>query len=142
MIAKLGGRQVGYELDENLNWAVSREELDKKFAKAKKEGLDVKALAMINPGNPSGNVMTHCDIQVITEFCEEHGIVLLADEVYQRYERIIYISLRLLERRNDTTHRNDTRVHLILTICLAAFSLFLVFSHNHQVMCMLRVRNL
>ncbi len=83
LIAKLGGRQVGYHLDETMNWAVSREELDKRFAKAVKEGLEVKALAMINPGNPSGNVMTHCDIQVITEFCAEHGIVLLADEVYQ-----------------------------------------------------------
>jgi aspartate/methionine/tyrosine aminotransferase len=83
LIAKLGGRQVGYELDESLNWAVSREELETKLNKAQKDGLDVKALAMINPGNPSGNVMTHCDIQVITEFCANHGIVLLADEVYQ-----------------------------------------------------------
>ena len=83
LIAKLGGRQVSYDLDESLNWAVSREELDTKLEKAKKKGLEVKALAMINPGNPSGNVMTHCDIQVITEFCSDHGIVLLADEVYQ-----------------------------------------------------------
>lgn len=83
LISKLGGRQVGYELDESLNWVVSREELDKRLAKAKKEGLDVKALAMINPGNPSGNVMTHEDIQVILEFCEENGIVVLSDEVYQ-----------------------------------------------------------
>jgi alanine transaminase len=83
LIAKLGGRQVGYELDESLNWAVRRSELDKQLAKAQKEGLDVKAMAMINPGNPSGNVMTHCDIQVVVEFCAEHGIVLMADEVYQ-----------------------------------------------------------
>jgi len=83
LIAKLGGRQVGYFLDEDRNWAVSREELDRKYEKAKKDGLDVKALAMINPGNPSGNLMTHCDIQTIAEFCAEHGIVMLADEVYQ-----------------------------------------------------------
>jgi alanine transaminase len=83
LIAKLGGRQVGYELDESLNWAASREELDKKLKQSKEKGLDVKALAMINPGNPSGNVMTHCDIQIITEFCAENGIVMLADEVYQ-----------------------------------------------------------
>ena len=83
LIAKLGGRQIGYNLDEDINWAVTREELDKQYAKAKKEGLDVKALAMINPGNPSGNLMTHCDIQTVAEFCTEHGIVLLADEVYQ-----------------------------------------------------------
>jgi alanine transaminase len=50
LIAKLGGRQVGYELDEELNWAVSREELDRRLAKARKEGLEVRALAMINPG--------------------------------------------------------------------------------------------
>eukprot|EP00532_Pseudo-nitzschia_australis_P005090 CAMPEP_0168183356 /NCGR_PEP_ID=MMETSP0139_2-20121125/12494_1 /TAXON_ID=44445 /ORGANISM="Pseudo-nitzschia australis, Strain 10249 10 AB" /LENGTH=623 /DNA_ID=CAMNT_0008104569 /DNA_START=295 /DNA_END=2166 /DNA_ORIENTATION=- len=83
LISKLGGRQVGYELDEDLNWAVSREELERKLEKAKSKGLEVKALAMINPGNPSGNVMTHCDIQTLTEFCNAHGIVLLADEVYQ-----------------------------------------------------------
>eukprot|EP00531_Pseudo-nitzschia_arenysensis_P014402 CAMPEP_0116149750 /NCGR_PEP_ID=MMETSP0329-20121206/19144_1 /TAXON_ID=697910 /ORGANISM="Pseudo-nitzschia arenysensis, Strain B593" /LENGTH=681 /DNA_ID=CAMNT_0003646145 /DNA_START=150 /DNA_END=2195 /DNA_ORIENTATION=- len=83
LISKLGGRQVGYELDEGLNWAVSREELESKLEKAQSKGLEVKALAMINPGNPSGNVMTHCDIQTLTEFCNTHGIVLLADEVYQ-----------------------------------------------------------
>jgi len=83
LIAKLGGRQVGYELDEGSQWAVSREELEARLAEAEKQGLEVKALAMINPGNPSGNVMTHCDIQVLTEFCAEKGIVLLADEVYQ-----------------------------------------------------------
>lgn len=83
LIAKLGGRQIGYYLDEGLNWAVTREELDKQYAKAKKEGLEVRALAMINPGNPSGNLMTHCDIQTVAEFCAENGIVLLADEVYQ-----------------------------------------------------------
>ena len=83
LIAKLGGRQVSYELDESLNWAVSREELESKLAEAKKDGIEVRALAMINPGNPSGNVMTHCDIQVFTEFCAEHGILLMADEVYQ-----------------------------------------------------------
>lgn len=109
LISKLGGRQVGYELDESLNWSVSREELDRRLNKAKKEGIDIKALAMINPGNPryvkldlrilcfvfgsrnsqfysfckSGNVMTHEDIQVLLEFCDENGIVCLADEVYQ-----------------------------------------------------------
>lgn len=83
LISKLSGRQVGYELDETLNWSVSREELELKLEKAKSSGLDVKALAMINPGNPSGNVMTHCDIQTLTEFCNNNGIVLLADEVYQ-----------------------------------------------------------
>mmetsp|Transcript_8273 Transcript_8273/g.24874 ORF Transcript_8273/g.24874 Transcript_8273/m.24874 type:complete len:710 (-) Transcript_8273:70-2199(-) len=83
LIAKLGGRQVGYDLDESLNWAVSREELETKLSKARGDGLDVRAMTMINPGNPSGNVMTHEDVRIIAQFCSDHGIVLLADEVYQ-----------------------------------------------------------
>lgn len=83
LIAKLGGRQVGYDLDEAADWSVSREELESKLRKAQRDGLNVRALAMINPGNPSGNVMTHDDVATIAEFCAEHGIVLLADEVYQ-----------------------------------------------------------
>jgi alanine transaminase len=47
---------VGYELDESMNWSVSREELDKRYKKAVKEGLNVKALAMINPGRLDNSV--------------------------------------------------------------------------------------
>ena len=53
IIARLGGRQVGYELDESLGWAVTEEELDKRHKEAKENGLNVKAMALINPGNPT-----------------------------------------------------------------------------------------
>jgi alanine transaminase len=39
---------------------------------------------MINPGNPTGQVMKREDIETICTFCVDNGIVLLADEVYQR----------------------------------------------------------
>jgi hypothetical protein len=84
LIALLGGRKVGYELDEDLQWAVTREELEGQLAKAKSQGLHVKGLAMINPGNPTGQVMQRQDIEVLCSFCADHGIVLMADEVYQR----------------------------------------------------------
>lgn len=48
------------------------------------EGLNVKALALINPGNPTGQVLSREDLEVICRFCAKNGIVLLADEVYQR----------------------------------------------------------
>ena len=57
---------MGYELDESLNWAVSRDELERKLAGAKEKGLEVRAMALINPGNPSGNVMTHCGTYLIS----------------------------------------------------------------------------
>ena len=84
LIAKLGGRQVGYGLDEENNWSASVKELNMRLEQAQDDGLDIKALAIINPGNPTGQVFSREDLEVICKFCAENGIVLLADEVYQR----------------------------------------------------------
>jgi len=84
LIAKLAGRQVGYYLDESNNWAADEAELNKRLEEAQQHGLDVKALALINPGNPTGQVYTREELATICKFCAENGIVLLADEVYQR----------------------------------------------------------
>jgi len=84
LIGRLGARQVGYYLDEEKGWAVSEEELKMRWDAAKADGLKVKALALINPGNPTGQVLKREDLEVICRFCARNGIVLLADEVYQR----------------------------------------------------------
>ena len=39
---------------------------------------------MINPGNPTGQVLSEEDVFTICKFCCANGIVLLSDEVYQR----------------------------------------------------------
>eukprot|EP00579_Thalassiosira_antarctica_P009590 CAMPEP_0201911334 /NCGR_PEP_ID=MMETSP0903-20130614/2312_1 /ASSEMBLY_ACC=CAM_ASM_000552 /TAXON_ID=420261 /ORGANISM="Thalassiosira antarctica, Strain CCMP982" /LENGTH=604 /DNA_ID=CAMNT_0048446035 /DNA_START=35 /DNA_END=1849 /DNA_ORIENTATION=- len=84
LIALMGGRQVGYALDESAGWAVTKSELEKSLADAKAKGFTVKALALINPGNPTGQVLDREPLEAICRFCSENGIVLLADEVYQR----------------------------------------------------------
>lgn len=63
---------------------MTKEELEEKLWGADVDSLDVKALVIINPGNPTGQVYTRQDLEVILLFCAENGIVLLADEVYQR----------------------------------------------------------
>jgi len=84
LVALLGGRQVGYELDESQAWGITTEELEAKLSAARAEGLNVKALAMINPGNPTGQVMSRQSLEAVCLFCAKHGILLLSDEVYQR----------------------------------------------------------
>ena len=80
----LGGRQVGYELDEDAGWEVHVETLETQLASARADGLTVKALALINPGNPTGQVMSREALEGVAHFCKRHNIVLLSDEVYQR----------------------------------------------------------
>ena len=67
-----------------MEWAVSEEVLEKSLADAKAKGLNVKALAVINPGNPTGQVLDIEPLEVICKFCARHGIVALSDEIYQR----------------------------------------------------------
>mmetsp|Transcript_31928 Transcript_31928/g.48979 ORF Transcript_31928/g.48979 Transcript_31928/m.48979 type:complete len:661 (-) Transcript_31928:211-2193(-) len=84
LIGRMGARQIGYYLDESLGWAVTEEELEKRWEDATAEGLNIKALAMINPGNPTGQVLERKDVETICKFCAKNGILLMADEVYQR----------------------------------------------------------
>jgi len=84
LITLLGGRQVGYALDEKMGWAVTKEVLEKCLTDATAKGIKVKALAVINPGNPTGQVLDRVALETLCQFCAAHGIVLLADEVYQR----------------------------------------------------------
>jgi aspartate/methionine/tyrosine aminotransferase len=50
LIAKLTGTQVDYYLDEENNWAASKQTLEEELKKAHLDGVDVKALVIINPG--------------------------------------------------------------------------------------------
>jgi len=43
----------------------------------------VRALAIINPGNPTGQCLGEKDMIDIVKLCAKEGLVLLADEVYQ-----------------------------------------------------------
>ena len=63
---------------------MTEEELYAKLNQATEKGIDVKGLAMINPGNPTGQVLNREHLETICKFCADNGIVLLADEVYQR----------------------------------------------------------
>ena len=38
---------------------------------------------VINPGNPTGQVLSKGNQQEIVAFCQEEHLVLIADEVYQ-----------------------------------------------------------
>ena len=77
------GRMVPYYLDEANGWKLSRPMLEASLAQAKAEGTHVKAICVINPGNPTGAVLDEANIAMIIDFAKDHGLSILADEVYQ-----------------------------------------------------------
>nr|GLL35068.1 alanine aminotransferase 2-like [Ipomoea trifida] len=82
-IALHGGTLVPYYLDEATGWGLETSELKKQLETAKSKGIKVGALVVINPGNPTGQVLAEANQKEIVDFCKKEGLVLLADEVYQ-----------------------------------------------------------
>ena len=78
-----GGKCVGYFLDEAGHWQLNESILEKSYSDARKEGIRPVAIAVINPGNPTGAVLSHDNIGMVIRFARRHGLSILADEVYQ-----------------------------------------------------------
>lgn len=72
-----------YYLNEEEKWSVSASEIQKVIAKAKEDGVKPRSIVLINPGNPTGSILTAEGIAEIINVAAEHGLVIIADEVYQ-----------------------------------------------------------
>lgn len=95
-LSLLHGHAAGYYLDESTGWSLNEEELERSLKTAKEEGIDVRALVVINPGNPTGQVLPENIMRGVVNFCVRHHLVLMADEVYQEnvYQSRPFISFK------------------------------------------------
>jgi len=82
-IDRLDGQKIGYYLDEESGWDMNVAELERSLNEAKANGVVVNSFVLINPGNPTGQVLSKETVQEVVKFCAKHKLVLLADEVYQ-----------------------------------------------------------
>ena len=82
-LAVLNARCVPYYLDESKAWGTSLDAIREAHKKAKSEGTEVKAIVVINPGNPTGASLSEEDVRNVLKFAAEEKLVVLADEVYQ-----------------------------------------------------------
>lgn len=78
-----GGKQIDYFLDENNNWLLNEKILTESINKAIEQNINPVAIVVINPGNPTGAVLSYENIEMIVNFARKYNISILADEVYQ-----------------------------------------------------------
>nr|XP_019829131.1 PREDICTED: alanine aminotransferase 1 isoform X3 [Bos indicus] len=81
-LAEFNAVQVDYYLDEERAWALDVAELRRALRQAR-DHCRPRALCVINPGNPTGQVQTRECIEDVIRFAYEEKLFLLADEVYQ-----------------------------------------------------------
>lgn len=82
-LAQYNGTPIPYYLDEASDWSTSVESIEVALKEAIAKGIEPKALVIINPGNPTGALLEESTQERLVKLCEDHSLVLLADEVYQ-----------------------------------------------------------
>jgi alanine transaminase len=75
--------KIAYYLDEENNWDLSINELERAYQESLGR-CEPRAIAVINPGNPTGQVLTIENIKQIIQWSYEKRLYILADEVYQQ----------------------------------------------------------
>ena len=78
-----GGQRIGYFLDEKNHWQLSESVLTESVTRAKESGINAVGIVVINPGNPTGAVLSRENLEMIIGFARRHKLAVIADEVYQ-----------------------------------------------------------
>ena len=81
-IAEFGLQQCGYYLDEDNKWALDTSELERAYNECCSYS-NPRVLVVINPGNPTGQVLSRENIENIIRFAHKKKLYIIADEVYQ-----------------------------------------------------------
>jgi alanine transaminase len=74
---------MGYYLDEENNWALDLNEIQRSLDQGIADGAEPRAIVVINPGNPTGNVLSRQNLEDVIKFAHKNRLFLFADEVYQ-----------------------------------------------------------
>lgn len=94
-----GGRAVHYPCDETNGWMPDLAAIEALITDR------TKAIVLINPNNPTGAVYSAELVRGFAAIAERHGIVLMADEIY---DRILF----------DDAHHEHAALHVTDTLCL------------------------
>ena len=88
------GTPVHYLCDESKDWAPDLNDLRKKITPR------TKAIVVINPNNPTGAIYSKEVLMEMTQIAREHGLILFADEIYDKmlYDGEKHLSLASLSR--------------------------------------------
>jgi aspartate/methionine/tyrosine aminotransferase len=70
-------------MDEANDWKLSQTMLESSLRESEAKGVKVRAICVINPGNPTGSIMDRDNIAMVIRFARAHNLSILADEVYQ-----------------------------------------------------------
>jgi alanine-synthesizing transaminase len=82
-----GGDPILQGYQEDRNWDLDTDELDRKIKENVKAGRMVKYISITNPSNPTGMVLERKTLERIVDIANNNRLVLISDEIY---DEVIY----------------------------------------------------
>ncbi|MGP9733789.1 pyridoxal phosphate-dependent aminotransferase [Brachybacterium sp. AOP42-C2-15] len=91
-VSLAGGRAVHYRCDEDEHWWPDVTDIADKVTER------TKAIVVINPNNPTGAVYPEHVLRDILEVARKHGLMILADEIYDKilYDDVVHTPIASL----------------------------------------------
>uniref|UniRef100_A0AAX7VRB8 Alanine aminotransferase 1 n=1 Tax=Astatotilapia calliptera TaxID=8154 RepID=A0AAX7VRB8_ASTCA len=118
-LAELGAVQINYFLNEEKCWSLDITELQRAVNEAR-QYCNPRALCIINPGNPTGQVQSRQCIEDVIRFAAKERLFLMADEVYQ--DNVYAEGLELASFHSTSKcYMGDLRFSLSLCFVLCGF---------------------
>ena len=89
-----GGKPVHYLCDEDNGWMPNLDDIRAKISSR------TKGIVVINPNNPTGALYSDDLLKGIVEIAREHGLVIFADEVYDKvlYDGVKHTAIASLSK--------------------------------------------
>ncbi|XP_038615911.1 alanine aminotransferase 1-like [Tachyglossus aculeatus] len=118
-VALVGGVELRYQLDEERSWALDVDEVER----ALKEGrarCRPKVLCVVNPGNPTGQVLSRETMEGVILLAARERLLLLADEAYQ--DLVFGPGCRFLSFRRVLLELGPPLAHSLQLISFASLS--------------------
>ena len=82
-LSLLDAHCVPYMLEEEKAWGTDVNAIRKSLESAKAANIEVRAIVVINPGNPTGASLSPDAVKDVLDLAAEERLVVIADEVYQ-----------------------------------------------------------
>ncbi|EME49123.1 hypothetical protein DOTSEDRAFT_118712 [Dothistroma septosporum NZE10] len=133
-LSLLNAQVVPYYLKEEDQWSTDVADMRSALKEAQKKGIDVRAVVVINPGNPTGGSLEAQHIQSVIELAAEEKLVVLADEVYQTnvFEGKFQSFKKILRQLQDGDKNKDGKFDSVELASLHSISKGMVGECGHR----------
>eukprot|EP01130_Rhizamoeba_saxonica_P001248 TRINITY_DN11131_c0_g1_i1.p1 TRINITY_DN11131_c0_g1~~TRINITY_DN11131_c0_g1_i1.p1 ORF type:complete len:435 (+),score=62.58 TRINITY_DN11131_c0_g1_i1:290-1594(+) len=102
-------------LDKANGYKITRKVLQQGLDDANDKGVQVKLLIVVTPHNPTGTIRSRKELQTAVDFCKEHDLQLVSNEIYANcvvgtHNQFTSMASLVAENPNDLFYQDNVHI--------------------------------